>query len=266
VVTLGEHDDTLELLARADLEQHEGLRTTLGKPSPLRLAQILPDETLGFMSLRFNAESRALVVKAFANKFPQTEGDEAFQFMTATMFSDWLTIIDDEMTIAVTGFNESSVDGVGMIAVNSKDRLSTLVQAIPGETAETYRDVDLRRLPFDEAGGIHYAIARNVFVMSTDLNTLHGVVDRLLDRDTSDLFASFEPPIDEDMPRYGALVVRADLLNKAGVQFLDQDGSASTDDAISIVRDARLTGDVEGNWLAARLAVHLTPPVTAQAD
>ena len=264
VVTLGEHDDAFELLARADLAQHEGLRTTLGKPSPLRLAQLLPEDTLGFMSLRFNQESRALLVKAFANNFPETEGDEAFQFMTATMFSDWMTIIDDEMTIAVTEIRDDEVEGIGMLAVNNKDQLSTLVSAIPGETVETHRNVDLRKLPFDEAGGIHYAIARNVFVMSTDIEQLRGVVDRLLDRETSALFASFTPPIDEDTPRYGALVLRSDLLAKAGIDFLDSD-DANTGVG-GIVRDARLTGDVEGTWLATRLAVYLTPPASAQAD
>ena len=68
VFTASVTDTRLEFLARLDLKEHDGVRKFFGKPSPMRLARALPENSLGMLSLRINYEWRERFQEALGDK------------------------------------------------------------------------------------------------------------------------------------------------------------------------------------------------------
>lgn len=264
VVTAVKQDDRFELLGRLDLMKHERVRKAFGKPEPLRLARVLPDNTLGFFSIRFSEASKELMNAAAETLFKPKEDVESLNFMGQNILGEWLRFVDDEATIAVTGYQGDVPTVLGMLAIDNTQNAATVLALLPGVPLESFRNVDLRRAVL---GGfkLYYAVARNVLTVGTDQEDVKGALTRLLDDKDSGFLDSFDPPLDTSFPRYGGLWVTSDALDALGLRKTLTEGDQFLAKLAAPVREVRISTGVDGAWFESRLEVFLNPPEAASA-
>ncbi len=259
VITAAKQDDRFELLGRLDLMKHERVRKAFGKPEPLRLARVLPDNTLGFFSIRFSEASKGLMNAAAETLFKPKEDVESLNFMGQSILGEWLRFVDDEATIAVTGYQGDVPTVLGMLAIDNTQNAATVLALLPGVPLESFRNVDLRRAVL---GGfkLYYAVARNVLTVGTDQEDVKGALTRLLDDQDSGFLGSFDPPLDADFPRYGGLWVTSDAIDALGLRKALSEGDQVLAKLAAPVREVRISTGVDGAWFESRLEVFLNPP------
>ncbi len=262
LLTLDWSGESVEIAVRADLEEHESLRKSLGPPSRLRIAKAVPAATQALVSFRFNEESKALFLDLFAQTFV-SGGDEEIvsDFAVADVFGPWVQFVDDELTLALTGKTETGPRGVGMLAVRNRGVMANLLLSlpVPGERVETFRKIDIKIMPNTE---LFYATARNTLVIGTDLPEVKESLEYLLDGTLSPAFENFEPRIDLAEPRYIAFAARSESVSDAIELAFDMPewGTLLLDGAETVVDDIRVTGGIAGKWLDTRLSIHFHPP------
>jgi hypothetical protein len=253
VVTLDWSANDMRFSSRADLAKHDGLRRSLGKPHPLRLAKAAPSNTIGLITLRFSPESKETMINTFGGLMDVVPGAGDVDFEVGENLAAWTQFVDDELTLAMTGTGtDGKPTGVGMLAVRNKTQLSSLIMSmpVPGTPVETYRRVEIRTLPNTQ---LYSATARNTFIIGNHLDEVKQSVDNLLDG-TGDALQAFEPDIDAGTPRYGAVFLQNDAVNSIAASLLDL-GIGGVDwfgPMRDSVRDARISADLDGTWLNGR--------------
>ena len=268
VITISAADSELEFLARIDLAEHEKVRGMTGRAYPLRLAGMLPGKTNAWLSLRFNEQTKEVMLAALgplASGLDQMGLDQLSGLGDSIEFIEQFAfLIDDELAIASTGtLSEEGVPNLlAMLAVTNRDPLANLPAIAPGPLVETYRNVDIKKVPVESPVPLYHAVARNTVLIATSVDELKGVVDRLLNRKRSDLFDSFSPAIDGDTRRYAALFLKPNQIATEAVEaiLLDREGTPGEPKRRYLfdlpLKDTRFSVNLAGTWLEARFNLH----------
>ena len=263
VATLTLNEDQIEFVTRIDMAAHEGLKAVTGAASPLRLAPLLPESTEAFLSIRFNDESKASIQQQGLGFLPT----DMVPAQVSTMLPQFVQMIGDELTIGVMGVEDMLPKAAVLLALSDPESTRALLQIlVPMEITETYNETDIMSVAAPLPVSLCLAYVGDVLMLATDVDTLKGMVDLKKSGEISPLFESLDPPLDPNVPRYGALVFKtemvAELLPQAAALLggLPPEASMVIDMLTKVVREIRASQGVVGNWQESNIAIYLNPP------
>jgi len=266
VTTLALSDSEVDLISRMDISKHPKMIEYAGEPKPLRLAPLLPSNTLLALSIGLNEKTKKNILDTLANMPPElaNEGLQGAQESISKAFE----LIGDEITLGLTDM------ALGMPAIflmasmanpeEGKAYLTDLLSATP--SGEKHGDVELMTLALPSPIPLHMAMANDVALLGNDLEKLKGIIELLQNNKQSDLFASLDPALDPATPRYSMLLFNSRLLSEVVIPLSGFAGGAIPPEASlimnkvsEVVREIRAVNDVKNNILEKGLIIYLKP-------
>ena len=271
--------DRVELRVRMDTATHEGMLDYMGLAEPLRLAPILPDDTMAFVSYRLNDQVKRMISESARNAIPADQkGTPKEQQMTAYI-NQGVSLLGDELTVAVAGLNDLQFPSVYLMLGIAKPSTAQLLLGFAGpKLQENYNGVPISQITAVPIPiPVYFALAGDVLILSNNVAGMKGLIDRSKAKQNTNLFASQQPPLDPATPFYSALLLRTALYSdvvRPVVQAMTPPGTVPehVDGALvelnAIVRDLRLLAQLDGSWYDTRLVLSLaqgTPSAPAPA-
>ena len=182
----------LEMRSRVDMATHPGLVDMLGSGKPLRLTNMLPDDTYAFLTLGLNEELK----KQLIDTFQSAAKSDPRMAQVATYSKQAMGMLGDEIVVGVSGLGADSFPGVyaaiGVTNLNTVQILLALAQLQP-ETE--YNGVQIGKFGLPTPVPLYQAGAENVVMVSNSLDGLKAMVDRVKAGQASNFFASQKPAI-----------------------------------------------------------------------
>lgn len=254
VVTVSLNDEKLEILTRLDTETHPDLAKVAGSAQPLRLAAFMPESTVALLCMRFNAETKATMGKAMSSSMGAGATDDPGVAGAMGAGSMVLDMIGDEIVIGVTGVANGMPKLAALAALaNPEQTQGFLKQSGVKMEGEGYSGVEIMQVPVVFAT-LYYAFVDKTLAASNDLDQLKSSIDTVKSGTKSNLFQSLKPALDPAVPRYGAFLVRdkvvEDVLKPLMLQFptaAPPDASQTAERVSSVIRELRITQDLNGN-------------------
>ncbi len=272
VVTMEWTEEKLEILGRTDFSTHPSLLTLSGEAAPLRLARLLPENTLVLIGVRLTPEAKAKMQEQWSGAVPSEMQESPQAAMSMGIAKSVTEMIGDEVAVGITGVQGGLPTAVAIVGLANVDQVKGLLMTFglgaPGAgPAETYNGVEIWAVPFPLPTPIHYAFVKDTLVAANDLAQLKTVIDLLQSGGTTALFESLEPPLDPNVPRYGALLLKASLLTEVIVPVsggvrgeAEPEAKAIADKVPEVFREVPMTQDVVNNWQESRMVVYLNAP------
>jgi len=270
VTTFSIQEEKIEVLSRLDMKAHPGMKVLTGDATPLRLATLLPEATPFFLSMRFNAETKANIQKSVMGGMPPEVMPPAISNTLPTV----LQMVGDELTVGLVGV-EGILPKVVLMAglsnpENTKQFLDALLQS-SSSSSETYNGVELKAVTVPAPLPIPLTVAfpQDIVLAGTDVEAMKQIIDLLASQKGSSLFASFNPPIDPAIPRFSALAIKVDAVGAIVKQLLPLMGAAAPPDVPAVidavtglVRDVRASQEFVDGWQRGVFTVYLNPPAS----
>lgn len=268
VCTLAMRDDKIEFLSRLDMKAYPALKAYTGEASPLRLATLLPESSLLFLSMRLTPEVKAQMQQNIAGAMPGM----VIPPMVAGMAPMVMQMLGDEVTIGLAGVQGIMPNVVLLAGLSNPDDTKQKLSAFMQNSTtppENYNGVELKTVLIPGAMPIPVtvAFAQDVLLAGTDAATLKTIIDLLASKGTSPLFGSFNPPIDAAVPRFSALAIKLDALGAVVKQLVPLMGgeapvqqiTAGIDRATGAVRDVRMSQEMVDGWQRGLVTISLNP-------
>jgi len=133
----------------------------------------------------------------------------------------------------------------------------------PLTPSETYNGVEISLVAVPAPIPVYIAFPADTMMVSNDLEKLKAIIDLIQSKGTSKFFASMEPAFEANLPRYGALLLKANILSDVIVPLsafaggLPPETMTPVNKITELVREIRATKDMKGNWIEARVSVLL---------
>ena len=263
VTTLALTDEKLELMSRTDLVKHAALAALQGDAKPLRLAPLLPKGTLVVLSLRLNDETKVQLKQSMQGSMAQFAGNAELADVLAQV-EEVLDVLDDELTIGITGMETGLPALFIMAGLKDVDKVRSMIEDLatisPGET---YGDVEVEQLAVPIPLPISLAFVDKTLVVSNDTEKLKSAIDLFKEGTPSGLLASLDPPIDPAAPRYFLLSLDTDVVSKVVVPLSGFAGGLPPDvqkqlaQVTKVVSRICVNSEVAGNWHEESLTVYM---------
>ena len=269
-------NDRVEIRSRMDTATHPGMLDYMGLAEPLRLAPMLPDDTMAFVSYRLNDQVKRILAESAKNAMPpdMKEGPKAAQI--TTYVNQGLSLLGDEITVGIGGLNDLQFPSVYVMVATSKPSTAQLLLGFTQpKIVETYNEVPINQIQAVPSPiPLYTTFAGDAIVFSNNVAGMKGLIDRAKAKQNTNLFASQQPPLDPTTPYYAALLLRTALYSdvlRPVVQAMTPPGTVPehVDGALvelnSIVRDLRMLAQLDGSWYDTKLVLSLAQDAPAAA-
>lgn len=264
LLTLGASDEKVQLDLRIDTAEHPGVLAVSGEASPLRLAQLLPSETLALISLRLNEEGKKQFMEGYLPAIAEAtgQGDDPQRMMIANQV---VNMIGDELTLGVAGSPDDFPSIFLMVGLRdpepTKGLLSMFIPSMPGET---YKDVEIKSVAAPVPVPISLAFPGDMLLISNSVERMKTVIDLVSEEKTSDFFSTIS--LDAATPRYNAVYLNSRLFTDVVLPLASLTGGlpAGVDSVVGGLTPAvdaiRLLNEMQGSWSVTQLSATLNPP------
>ena len=266
VMTLSWTDKRIELRTLVDLGRHPGLVEQMGEVNPLRLAQLLPEGTLVLVAQKFNDKSKENIKKTWLNAAaPEMQEGGGYQEAIGYV-NQVLDVLDDELVIALTpgmGWPNAFIMASLKDPKATKELLDTVAPMTP---SDPHNDVEIFMLALEAAPiPVYITFPGNTLLLSNNADETKALMDRLASGEASTLFASLDPPLDPATPREGLVLVDSKLLSDVVIPLsgllggIPAEYQMPVNKTVEILREIRITSEVNDNWATGSVALHLKP-------
>lgn len=276
VVTVAWTPERIEMLSRLDIERHVRVLEWSGAAAPLRQAVLLPETTSAFVALRITPEAKKQFETQWLGSIPPEMQNDPGVLESMGVAKVITSMIGEEITFGIHGTRSGYPLFTAMVALTNPDALQGLLTmwGIAGQAAETYKDIEIMQMEGFSGFGetLSFGFPPGMVIVSNDLPNLKSILDLLGENTVSPLFESMAPPLDPNLPRYGAVVIRDTLIgdirvlsgfDSAGMEPSPEataegvaDISRTLDRIRNVIDSVRLLNEIDGKWLSSRVAVY----------
>ncbi len=263
LTTLSVLKDRVELRSRVDSATHPGMLDYMGLAEPLRLAPMLPDDTMTFLSYRLNEQAKRMIAESAKNALTQA-GKQGI----TTYVNQGMSLLGDEITLGVGGLNDLKFPSFYvMVAVKNPQTVQLLTGFAQPKLVETYNEAAINQIQaVPSPVPLYITLAGDAIVVSNNVAGMKGLIDRAKSKQNTNLFASQQPPLDPTTPYYMAFLLRtalySDVLRPVLQLMAPGQVPEHLDGALvelnAIVRDLRLLAQLDGSWYDSKLVLSLT--------
>jgi hypothetical protein len=264
LTTLSVMNDRVELRSRMDSATHPGMLDYMGLAEPLRLAPMLPEDTMAFISYRLNEQTKRIMAESAKSAMPP---DNPKGQQISTYVNQGLSLLGDEITIGIGGLVDLQFPSVYIMVATSKPSTAQMLLGLAGpKLMETYNEVQINQITAVPSPiPLYTTFAGDALVISNNIAGMKGLIDRAKAKQNTNLFASQQPPLDPATPYYAALLLRTALYSEVlrPVAQLMAPGSVPehVDGALvelnAIIRDLRMLAQLDGSWYDTKLVLSL---------
>ena len=256
-------DDTLvELKSKVDTEVYPGLLEYMGTATPLRWAQLLPQNTMTFLSLNLTEEFKTQVTDVYLESIPEEVRRRPGISQGLMYGSSAAQLLGGEITVGLTGFEPMDFPSVFvMIQIANTAGAQILLQMAPqANHDEPYRDIQIKSLSFPFPVPVYFAMVTDALILSNSDEGIRRIIDLVRDEQTSGLFEALNPPIAPDTPIYQALVFKPSLYSDVIAPLAPLTDRSLPDTAVYVLEtastlfeDIRVLNEMEGTWSVSRI-------------
>jgi hypothetical protein len=264
VITLAWTEKRIELLTRFDCAKHPGILEYAGEATPLRLAPLLPENTVLMLSMRFNDKLKENFKSGWLNALPPEVQQSPGLAQAVTYVNQVAEMIGDELTIGIAA-TTGSLPQIFLIAgLGNPEQTKGMIQiSAPLTPSETYKGVEISLVAVPVPIPVYVAFPADTVMVSNDIAKLKAIIDLIQSKGTSKFLESLEPPFEANVPCYGALVLKTNILSDVIVP-LSAFGSGFPPEVMTpvnkvteVIREIRATKDMKGSWIEGRMSVLL---------
>lgn len=267
--TLGVMDDRIEMRSLLDTATHPGVSEYMGASQPFRLTPSLPDNTLAFLTLRINEQTK----EQFKGMLPPDLANDPQSVQIKTYVDQVMEMLGEEVTIGVTDLSSDFPSIYAMVAVTNPAAAQMLLALAGAQLLEEHNGAQINKVTIPSPIPVVWAFADDVLIVSNDPEGIKGMIDRVKAKQASNFFASQVPPIDPSVARYSGFFLRSSLytdvvrpiatLMAAGTIPPEVDGIFT--ELAKIVRDMRVMAEMNGTWYDSRMSLMLEKSPEAAA-
>ncbi|HDP35703.1 MAG TPA: DUF3352 domain-containing protein [Candidatus Hydrogenedentes bacterium] len=264
LLTLSVRDDVIELKSKIDTEMYPALLTTMGTARPLRWAQLLPQNTLAFLTLLITPEAKAQIEDIYLKNLPDELRNQPGVAQGLQFGKPALGMLGQEITFAVTGMDPIDFPTMFLfVEVQNPQQASVFLQMAPQlPHGDPYRDVRIKAVNFPSPIQFYFAMVDDVIIVSNSDAGIREIIDLIKDEKTSGFFESLEPPINPETPVYQALLLKPELyvdlvdpLMALAGNPLPREGADVAATVSSLFKDMRFFSEMQDSWLTTRISV-----------
>ena len=196
-----------DLMVRIDDETHPGYRKLKGEAKPLRLAPLLPENTLAMLSLRFNEEAKKQLAEQILPAI-QESGEQAAVFAVPA-----IQMIGDEITIGIAAAENDFPSAFIMIALADPDAAKGMItMLVPSMPGETYNGEEIKAIAAPIPVPVSMAMPGDMVIISNNVDGLKKIIDLKKAEGKTNMLSSLKDPMDPALPRYQAIIFKSQLL------------------------------------------------------
>lgn len=258
VVTLTVGADRADLRTHLDTATHPGYLEQAGKADPLRLAPMLPENTLAMLSLRLNEQMKKEITEQVIPAVQNAGQDAAVYALPAVQ------MIGDEITLGIAAVENDFPAAYLMISLQepeaAKGMLSMLVPTMP---AETYNEEEIKSIAAPIPVPLAMATPGDMLLISNNMDGMKKIIDLKKANGTTKLMASLKDPMKPETPRYQALMLKSALLSDVVVPLAALAGGLPPDVAPVVtnltgsVDEVRFASEMRENWAVNQFTTYL---------
>lgn len=267
VTTMAWTKDMFELKSRMDTATHPGLLTYSGPAAPMKYAQMLPEGTVALLNLRLTTEWKKQITDVYlkeATKVSKAPGVA----QGVTIGGQVLGMLGEEIALGVAGVKDEAPAIFLMVGLGNPEQTKGLLQMlIPVAPAETYKEVPISQIQVETPIPLWISFPGDMVMFSNNVDKMKAIIDMIKENKTTNLFATFVPPLDPATPRYSSLILNTSLWTDVLMpldnllKFLPADVKPIGDQVASILREVRMMSEMDGSWQATRLTLYLKEAV-----
>ena len=264
ILSISWEGDRLEILGKTDANSIPGVLEKYGEPGVMRLPQLAPENTMAILALflpdAYKTELTETMLPAMAQSAPEMGAGAAYA-------KPFIQLLGNEAALAIGGGAEEipsislAIEFADLAA--AKPVLSLLIATEPHGT---YKDLEVGMLAMSPMFPILQVCMDNYMVLSTDEETLHGIVDLYTTGASSGLLSSLTPPMNPEKPRYSMLVVKSGLLETL-LPFAQMMAPAAgetppeLEHLMKTLLELRAVKDMRDSWIESRLTLRFAEPL-----
>lgn len=258
VVTLSVGADRADLRTHLDTAKHPGYLEMTGPANPLRLAPMLPENTLALLSLRLNEQMKKEITEQVIPAVQQAGQDAAVYAAPAVQ------MIGDEITLGIAAVENDFPAAYLMISLQepeaAKGMLSMLVPTMP---AETYNEEEIKTIAAPIPVPLAMATPGDILIISNNMDGMKKIIDLQKSKGTTKLLASLKDPMKPETPRYQALMLKSALLSDVVVPLSALAGGLPPDVAPVVtsitgsVDEIRFASEMQDTWSVNQFTTYL---------
>ncbi len=263
LVTLGLHDNRVELATRMDTATHPAALTQAGQAQPLRYAPMLSEKTLFFLSLYLTNEMKTMLSDLVIDTIVAQSASDPQVAQGLTMGRQVLQMIGPEITIGLAAADDFPAASV-MIGLQNAEATKGLLQMfVPTMPEETYNNVEIASVVAGIPVPLSIAYLGDMVLVSNSVDEVKRIIDLFTAEKQTELFATLAPPLDPAKPRYSALLLKTslytDVIEPLANLFgaLPEDAGMIAGQVAAIVDELRSVSEMNGTWQASTLSISL---------
>ena len=268
LITLSLREDAIEMKSKIDSESYPNLLESMGTAKPLHWAQLLPQNTLAFLSFAITPEAKQQIKDEYLENLPD-EVKNSPGFAQAMQFGQpALDLLGQEITLGITGMDPidfpSLILFVELANVMQANIFLPMIPQIP--EGDPYNGVQIKAIDFPSPIQFYFALVNNALVLSNSVEAMQQIIDLQKGEKTSGFFEALNPPINPETPIYQALLVKPELYKDiveplAGLsgQNIPVEVGGIFDTISALFSDIRFFAEMQDNWLVTRISVVRTP-------
>lgn len=266
VMSLAWTPEKLELKSRMDTVKHPAVLTVSGQAAALQYPQKLPDNSVALLSLLLTPEYKKQITDVYLKALPAEMTQNPGTAQALSMANQVLTMLGQEICLGLSGAEEDLPGLFLMVQLSNPEATRGLLQMlVPTMPGEKYRDLDIATIAAPIPVALSVAYPGDMMLLSTDEEQMKGIIDRVLDKSTSKLFASLKPPLDPAVPRYSALFVDESLYSGVVQPIsmltggLPGEVGPIMDQIFNVASGLRMMNEMDGNWYVSKLTLLMKP-------
>lgn len=268
LLTLSVRDDVIELKSKIDSEVYPMMMESMGMAKPLRWAQLLPQNTLAFLSLAFTPEAKQQIKDVYLENLPEEIKNTPAYSQAMQFGMPALDMLGQEITLGITGMDPIDFPSVFLfVELANAMQANILLPMVPQiPEGDPYREVQIKAINFPSPIQFYFAMIEDALVLSNNVLGMQSIIDLVKDGGTSGFFEALDPPIDPETPIYQALLLKpqiygdivAPLSGLSGQQLPPEVGDIF-ETISTLFTDMRFFSEMQDSWLITRMSIIRTP-------
>ena len=184
------------------------------------------------------------------------------------MAKQGIGMIGDELTIGITGVQDDFPEAYVMLALaepeQTKGLLQMLIPSMPGENyaPEGGEEVVISSIAAPIPIPLSIAYPGDMILVSNNTDGMKKIIDLMQSETNGTLFATLDPPLDPEVPRYNGLIFNSKLVEDlmpvimlAGGDV--RDAQPVLEQITPVVREVRAFSEMHGDWSVTNFTVLL---------
>jgi len=205
VTTLAWTDTEIDLETRMDASPYPRYFEQIGRAKPLRLAQLLPEDTQALLSIQITNEQKKMMTESYLPMATTQFQAGPVEAMALPMIKQAVDMIGSEITLAAGTIGPDAQNLYGMVQLAKPDEAKGMLSLFLMQDAQSGQQsdgiIDLSgRWPLPFTAGPFLAIEEDVLLLSNDKEGMKQIIARIKEKKTTNLFANFDPPLDPATP------------------------------------------------------------------